>query len=362
MAARPDATRAAIAFDSPLHPPPGALRCLVVDDEAMVRRSVVRMLEAQGFACLEAASGREALEVLARTGEIPVIISDLRMPELDGLEFLGEVRQRYPDAAVLMLSGMAETSIAVECLHQGAADFLLKPVSVGEMQARVTRALEKRALVLQNRFYQATLERRVQEQALRIQELFLEGVQMLARALEAKDAYTSGHSIRVSRYSTATARGLGFEGPELEFIRLGGELHDIGKIGTREAVLHKPGLLTEDEFRQITEHPVLGERMLSPLARESPAVLRIVRSHHERLDGAGFPDGLRGDRIPLEARIVAVADTFDAMTTRRPYRDSRSPADALAEMRRVAGTQLDPDAVEAFATAFPDLGALPLTA
>jgi putative nucleotidyltransferase with HDIG domain len=320
------------------------------------------MLDAQGFACLEAATGRQGLDVLGRIGEIPLIISDLRMPELDGLGFLGEVRQRYPDAAVLMLSGMAETSIAVECLHQGAADFLLKPVSVGEMQARVARALEKRALVMQNRFYQATLERRVQEQALRIQELFLEGVQMLARALEAKDAYTSGHSIRVSRYSTATARGLGLDGPDLECIRLGGELHDIGKIGTREAVLHKPGLLTPDEFRQISEHPVLGERMLSPLARESPAVLRIVRSHHERLDGGGFPDGLRGDCIPLEARIVAVADAFDAMTTRRPYRESRSPADALAEMRRVSGTQLDPDAVDAFADAFPDLSALPLTA
>ncbi len=341
---------------------PGAPRCLVVDDEPMVRRSVVRMLEAQGFACFEAGSGREGLEVLARTGELPLIVSDLRMPELDGLGFLEEVRQRYPDTAIVMLSGMAETTIAVECLHQGAADFLLKPVSVGEMQARVTRALEKRALVMQNRFYQAHLERRVHEQAQRIQELFLEGVQMLARALEAKDAYTSGHSIRVSRYSLATAARLGFNSDALECIRVGGELHDIGKIGTREAVLHKPGSLTADEFRQITEHPVLGERMLSPLARESPGVLRIVRSHHERLDGTGFPDGLVGDRIPVEARIVAVADTFDAMTTRRPYRDSRSPTDALAEMRRVAGSQLDPEAVEAFASAYPDLAARPLSA
>jgi putative nucleotidyltransferase with HDIG domain len=333
-----------------------------VDDEPMVRRSVVRMLTAQGFTCFEAANGRQALEVLTRTGELPLVISDLRMPELDGIGLLQELRHRYPDSAVIMLSGVAETSVAVECLHLGAADFLLKPVSVGEMQARVTRALEKRALVMQNRFYQAHLERRVHEQSQRIQELFLEGVQMLARALEAKDAYTSGHSIRVSRYSLATAECLGFEGDALQCIRVGGELHDIGKIGTREAVLHKPGSLTAEEFRQITEHPVLGERMLSPLARESPAVLRIVRSHHERIDGKGFPDGLRGDRIPIEARIVAVADAFDAMTTRRPYRESRSPVDALEELRRVAGSQLDPEAVAAFADAFPDLGTLPLSA
>src|ERR687894_1936407 len=331
----------------------GSANCLVVDDEPSVRRSLTRMLQAQGFTCLEACSGREGLQVLEQTGEIPLIISDMRMPELDGMGFLEAVRQKFPDSSVIMLSGVSETSTAVDCLHRGAADFLLKPISLSELQARVARALEKRALVLQNRFYQQHLERQVQEQAHRIQELFLQGVQMLARALEAKDAYTRGHSIRVSQYAVATAARLGFDGPGLDGIRLGGELHDIGKIGTREAVLHKAGALTPDEFRQITEHPALGERMLAPLAHESPDVLRIVRSHHERLDGAGFPDGLRGDKIPIEARIVAVADSFDAMTTRRPYREARPPDDAMLELRRVAGTQLDPDAVEAFIIAFP---------
>lgn len=338
----------------------GAASCLVVDDEPAVRRSLVRMLESQGFSCYEAGTGYEGLEVLDRLqGDPPLIISDMRMPELDGMGFLKEVRQRYPDTSVIMLSGTTETSTAVDCLHLGAADFLLKPISLGEFQARVARVLEKRALVLQNRFYQEHLEQRVQEQAQRIHDLFLQGVQMLARALEAKDSYTRGHSIRVSQYAVATATQLGFGGNELDCIRLGGELHDIGKIGTREAVLHKPGSLTEDEFRQITEHPALGERMLSPLASDSPQVLRIVRSHHERLDGLGFPDGLRGDKIPVEARIVAVADSFDAMTTERPYRESRPAAEAISELRRVAGTQLDPDIVEAFVAAIQDSAALP---
>jgi response regulator RpfG family c-di-GMP phosphodiesterase len=350
--------------NSPGAPPivAGSANCLVVDDEPSVRRSLVRMLQAQGFNCFEAGSGREALGVLERIGEAPLVISDMRMPELDGVGLLEAVRQRYPDTSVIMLTGMTETTTAVDCLHMGAADFLLKPISVGELQARVARVLEKRALVLQNRYYQQNLERQVHEQAQRIQELFLQGVQMLARALEAKDAYTRGHSIRVSQYAVGTARRLGFDGPSLDGIRLGGELHDIGKIGMREAVLHKPGTLTDDEFRQITEHPALGERMLLPLAAESPDVLRIVRSHHERLDGRGFPDGLRGEKIPIEARIVAVADAFDAMTTERPYRDSRPPDVAVAELRRVAGTQLDPDAVEAFVAAFPEPGDLPLSA
>jgi putative nucleotidyltransferase with HDIG domain len=340
----------------------GAANCLIVDDEPSVRRSLVRMLQAQGFTCFEAGTGREALGVLERIGEAPLVISDMKMPELDGIGLLGALRERYPDTSVIMLTGMSETTTAVDCLHMGAADFLLKPISVGELQARVARVLEKRALVLQNRFYQEHLERQVHEQAVRIQELFLQGVQMLARALEAKDAYTRGHSIRVSQYAVGTAQRLGFDGASLDGIRLGGELHDIGKIGTREAVLHKPGTLTDEEFRQITEHPVLGERMLLPLARESPDVLRIVRSHHERLDGRGFPDGLRGEMIPIEARIVAVADSFDAMTTERPYRDARQPDDAVDELRRVAGTQLDPAAVEAFVDAFPDPADLPLSA
>src|SRR3954469_24747986 len=179
---------------------------------------------------------------------------------------------------------------------------------------------------------------------------------------EASDACSRGHSMRVSQYAVATASRLGFTGQGLEGIRLGGELHDIGKIGTREAVLHKPTSLTPEEFRQITEHPALGERMLSPLAPESPDVLKIVRSHHERLDGRGFPDGLRGEKIPIEARIVAVADSFDAMTTRRPYREARPPDDAMGELRKVAGTQLDPKAVEAFVASYPDPSVLPIPA
>jgi putative nucleotidyltransferase with HDIG domain len=313
-----------------------------------------------GLSPLEAASGDEALEILAREGEVPVVISDVNMPGLHGIEFLEEVVRRFPETGVLMLSGVADVKVAVQCLDKGALDYIAKPALIEEVRARLAKALEKRDLILQKRFYQKNLELRVRVQANRIRELFLQGVQTLAHALEAKDAYTSGHSIRVSRYAMQTAVRLGFTGERLEEIRLGAELHDIGKIGTREAVLNKPGPLTDDEFRHITEHTILGERILAPLARENPTVLRIVRHHHERMDGRGFPDRLQGGDIPIEARIVCVVDAFDAMTTNRAYRASRTPAEAMEELDRCVGGHFDTDVVGAFKAAFPDPTILPL--
>ena len=336
-------------------------RCLVVDDDDLVRHAMVRVIEGQGLSCVEANSGTAALELLERQGEVPVIISDIHMPGMDGLELLRQVRQRWPDAAVIMLTAVADVETAVSCMQIGAVDYIAKPVIVDEVRTRVARAIEKRELTLQNRFYQKHLETRVRQQAQRIRELFLEGVQTLAHALEAKDAYTRGHSKRVSWYAVKTGVNLGFTGDELEELRLGAELHDIGKIGTREEVLNKQGPLTTEEFRHIAEHTVLGERILAPLARETPRVLRIVRSHHERHNGAGFPDGLAGEAIPIEARVVAVADAFDAMTTNRTYRALRPPTAAFEELRRCIGEQFDARVVDAFERAFPDPSQLPIS-
>jgi putative nucleotidyltransferase with HDIG domain len=332
----------------------------VVDDDAQVRHSLARVIEAHGLATKEAASGAEALAILERDGEVPLVISDIYMPEMDGVTFIREALQRFPDMAIVMLTGVAEVATAVECLKLGALDYISKPMHIEEVRARVDKALEKRDLVLQNRFYQQHLESRVRELDRRNKQSLINGVQMLVQALEAKDAYTSGHSTRVSRYAVKTAVQLGYTGERLEQIRLGGELHDIGKIGTREDLLNKPGPLTPEEFQKIKEHSALGERILAPFMAESPSVLGIVRSHHERLDGAGFPDGLSGDAIPREARIVAVVDAFDAMTTNRAYRPPRTPSDAVGELRRCAGTHFDGVVVEAFLRAFPDPAALPI--
>ena len=331
-----------------------------MDDDAQVRSALVRVIESQGLACLQAGSGAAALEVLKAEGEVPVCISDINMPEMDGVTFLREALKLYPDMAIIMLTGVAEVTTAVECLQLGALDYISKPVLIDEVRARLQKALEKRELILQNRFYQQHLESRVRELDRRNKQSLINGVQTLVHALEAKDAYTSGHSTRVSRYAIKTGVVLGYTGDRLEAIRLGGELHDIGKIGTREAILNKPGPLSMEEFAHVKVHVTLGERILAPFMRESPAVLRIVRSHHERMDGGGFPDGLRADEIPAEARLVAVVDAFDAMTTNRAYRPSRTPSEAVEELRQCAGMHFDPDVVEAFQTAFPDVAALPL--
>ncbi len=308
---------------------------------------------------MEAGSGIEGMELLARLGSVPLVITDVHMPGMDGLEFLRELRLRHPDTAVIMLTAVADVRDAVMCLQMGAMDYMAKPVVIDEVRARVSQALERRKLILENRFYQKHLESRVKQQAQRIKEMFLEGVQALAHALEAKDPYTRGHSKRVSMYAVKTAVRLGFTADPLEEIRLGGELHDIGKIDTPETILNKPGPLSPDEFERVTRHALLGERILAPFVRETPVVLRIVRSHHERMDGKGFPDGLAGDAIPFEARIVAVADAFDAITTSRAYRAPRNAEEAFEELKQCSGTHFDPAVVEAFTSAFAELKTLP---
>jgi HD-GYP domain-containing protein (c-di-GMP phosphodiesterase class II) len=238
--------------------------------------------------------------------------------------------------------------VAVSCLSLGAMDYLTKPFHLGEVKARVRQALERRALLVERRMYQTRLEERVAEQARRIEALFLAGIQSLAVALEVKDRYTRGHSERVSRYSVGIARALGLGADAVRQIEIGGHLHDIGKIGVREAVLNKAGPLSEDEYAHIMTHPVVGSRLLRPLLADMPIAMHVVRSHHERLDGGGVPDGLAGDEVPLEARIAAVADSFDAMTSHRPYRAGMTREAAVAELRRCVGAQYCPEVVEAF--------------
>jgi len=315
---------------------------------------------------LEAGDGTEAMALLAGGSSVPLIITDLYMPGMDGLALLREVRRTHPDTAVLVITGVAEVATAVECLQEGAADYLSKPVLVEEVKARVQNALEKRRLTLENRWleerYKQQLEEKLRELGRRNQEMFLGQVQMAVRMLEAKDVYTRGHSQRVARYATGIAVQLGITGDLLDQVKLGGELHDIGKIGTRDAVLNKPGPLTPEEFEEIKRHVLEGEEILEPLRKDHPAVLQIVRSHHEHLDGSGFPDGLAGVGIPQVARIISVADAFDAMTTSRAYRATRSVEAALAELDRCAGSQFDPAIVAAFHRAFPDPDRLPLAA
>ncbi len=325
--------------------------CLIVDDEPRLRQVLVHLMRNDGFTCLEAGNGEEALALLAQH-PVLLVMSDLRMPKMDGLELLRQIRGRWPDIAVVMITAVADVEVAVSCLAIGAMDYLTKPFHLEEVRARVAQGVEKRRLVIENRGYQESLQEKVAVQARRLEELFLASIQSLAEALEVKDPYTRGHSIRVSHYSVVIANEMGLAGELLRQVELGGHVHDIGKIGVREEVLNKPGKLTAAEYEHIMTHPMVGWRILAPLLGETPVALNIVRSHHERFDGRGGPDRIAGRDIPLEARIAAAADSFDAMTSDRPYRpDGLSLDEAVKEIQRCSGTQFDPDIVAALMSA-----------
>jgi putative two-component system response regulator len=332
-------------------------RCLIVDDEAPLRAILRRVMEADGFTCMEAPSGVEALELLQQES-VPLVLSDYHMPRMDGGELLRNIHERWPDTAVVMVTAVSDVDQAVRCLDEGALDYVTKPFRIEEIRGRVGQALEKRRLLLENRQYREQLEARVVAQAHAYENLFLASLQSLADALEVKDAYTWGHSTRVCRYAMAIARELSVSEEMMRQIDLGSRLHDLGKIGVREDVLNKDGPLTDAEYAHVMEHPVIGWKLLAPLMSDAPHALAVVRSHHERYDGKGAPDQLSANDIPLEARITAVADSFDAMTSGRSYRAGMSVEYALSELHRCSGTQFDPECVAAFeralvASAFP---------
>ena len=237
-------------------------------------------------------------------------------------------------------------------------DYLTKPFNIEEVRARVRQALEKRRLVRRPSSLPGTAGRARARAGPPAGGIVPRDDAGLCAALEVKDPYTRGHSIRVSQYSVAIARAMALDGESVRQIEIGGHLHDIGKIGVREAVLNKPGPLTDEEYEHIMTHPVVGWRILSPLLSDVPMALHIVRSHHERFDGRGIPDGLEAGEIPLEARIAAVADAFDAMTSGRAYRQGgrMTLTAAVAEVERCCGTQFDPDVVAAFSRALAEGG------
>ncbi len=319
---------------------------LIVDDEEMVRRLLHQKLSSEGYRCEEAGGADQALYEL-KSKPVALVLLDIRMPGKSGAELLPEIKASYPDTAVIMATAITDTSTAIQCMKEGAYDYITKPFNLDEVVLSIDRALEKRRLELENRDYQQHLEQRVEAQARKIRASFLSAITALAYALEAKDKYTSGHSRRVAETSIAIAEELGLPQHSTERIRQAGLIHDIGKIGVRESVLNKPGRLTDEEFQHVKYHCEMGEHILTPIV-EDEEMLKVVRHHHERYDGTGYPDRLKYEQIPLGARILAVADSYDAMTSERPYRKAMSAEAACAEIERGKRTQFDPEVADAF--------------
>lgn len=321
-------------------------RLLVVDDEEFIRLLVRERLEIAGFSVDEACNGEEAL---IRMTERPysVLLTDVRMPVMDGISLLKDASARHPDTARIVMTAYAELETAVAALKAGAFDYLIKPFSFEVMLVTIRNALSKRAMAIQIRDYQANLENKVREQTDLINSMYIRSIHSLIKALEAKDLYTRGHSQRVTLYSVAIGTRLGFERNRLENLRRAAVLHDLGKIGIRESILNKASRLTALEFDEIHRHPELAIRILSPIPFFRP-LLPFILHHHERIDGTGYPGHLAREEIPLESRVLAVADAFDAMTSTRAYRKALPREEALQEIGRCSGTQFDPEVVSCF--------------
>ncbi|HUU54243.1 MAG TPA: HD domain-containing phosphohydrolase [Armatimonadota bacterium] len=324
---------------------PVRARVLVVDDDASVRSLLAQVLADAGCVVECAADGAAALGALRRSA-FALAMVDLRLPGMSGTELAAAIADNWPDTAVIIATGVDSVATAVGCLRSGVYDYLTKPFDIADVAVRVQRALQRRRVILENHRRQQQLRVSVGRETRSARRTFLGAINSLSSALEAKDDSTRGHSERVSRIASEIARAIDARPEDVRRIRLGGRLHDIGKIGVRESVLLKPGKLTEEEWRQVQVHPVIGERILGPILLDSQTV-RMVRHHHERYGGGGYPDRLVGSSIPLGSRVLAVADAFDALTSDRPYRRRLSPEGALAVLRDGAGQQWQPTLVEA---------------
>lgn len=333
--------------------PPAPPRILIVDDDDSVRDVISVLLAEEGYNCVVANGAEMALDV-AGEAETPLVISDMKMPGKDGLWLLDNLRERLPDTSVIMLTGYGDTESAVDCLRRGAVDYLLKPPKLTDLIRAIERALAKRRIELARKRYQKKLERKVRDRTAELRTAFKDiantyqnTLLALVAALDAREHETSDHSQRVVSYTSAIANIMGIQGKELEEIGRGALLHDIGKIGVPDAVLLKPGKLTPDEWMEMRKHPDIGFQMIQNIPfLSTPA--QIVLSHQERWDGAGYPRNLQKHEIHVGARIFAVADTLDAMTSDRPYRKGTTFANAIQEIKRCANTQFDPEVVRAF--------------
>jgi response regulator RpfG family c-di-GMP phosphodiesterase len=326
---------------------------LIVDDDWQVREVLHEIFLTSGYPCQMAEDGREGL-ALFRAARPALVVTDLKMPNMDGTQLLQAILAEEPDTAVIILTGAADVKTAIESLKLGAYDFIMKPVNIDELVIAAERALERRQLLIERRQYQAYLELRVEEatrdlQAAygQLQETYRATLEALGSALDTRDIGTESHSRRVHGYSLATAHEYGVPAADLADIAHGVLLHDIGKIGIPDAILLKPGPLTPGEWNVMRRHPEIGRRLIERIPFLRGAV-PVVYHHHERWDGSGYPVGLKGEDIPLGARIFSAVDAFDAMTFDRPYSKAISFDAAKAELRRCAGSHFDPRVVEAF--------------
>jgi len=332
--------------------PAGIVTVLVVDDEEPIRNALRKFLKQQQFEVHAASSAEEALQQL-RLHKISLMLSDIRMPGTSGVDLVPQALEIEPELAILMLTAVNDATSAALCMQRGAMDYLTKPIELVDLGRAVQRALKRRETLVENRHLNQWLKEEVttrtaelHRQQHRMERISTATLEALVNALEAKDPYLRGHSARVADLSANVATEMGLAEEEVERVRMAGRLHDLGKIGTRDAVVNKEGPLTAEQFEHVKQHVIIGAQILAPLAHLGD-IVAMVKSHHERFDGTGYPDGLRGEEIPQGGRVIAAAEVYDALTTARPYQDKLTPEEAVERMADLSGTVLDPKVYEA---------------
>lgn len=306
-------------------------RILVVDDDVGILESLKAFLTFKGFLVQAFFEGAAALESF-RSEPFPLVLTDLMMPGITGQELLTEVKKIDSTTEVVVMTGYGTIDSAVSTIRAGAYDYIVKPFKMDALLHTLGKAQSHRDLVKENR---------------RLQEDSLNVLRTMVNVLEHRDAYTAGHSQRVTEITMATARAINMPDEEMNTLRLAGLIHDLGKIGIEDDILRKPGRLDEREYSIIKTHPEKGVQIIEPLDFLKDTI-PIILHHHERFDGTGYPKGLGGHEIPLGSRIIAAADTFDAMTSSRAYRKARNNEEAIAELVRCSGSQFDPEIVELY--------------
>jgi response regulator RpfG family c-di-GMP phosphodiesterase len=328
-------------------------KVLIVDDEDNIRSVLLKHFEEEGSEAIASPSALDALNQM-KNQSFSLIISDVMMPGMSGIEFLRLAKKQSPETAFIIITGLMDINTAVNSLRLGAFDFLTKPFELTALRRAVDRALDRRRLLVENRFYREELERQVRDRTFELNEALYDveesykiTLEALVTALDAREHETRAHSQRVREYTLTLAQNLSLKHDDLIQVGRGALLHDVGKIGVQDSILLKPGKLNEEEWVEMRKHPQIGYNILQSIEFLSPAA-EIVLCHQERWDGKGYPNGLAGLDIPLGARIFAVVDTLDAMTSDRPYRKAMSFDVALEEIRACSGTQFDPRVVSAF--------------
>ena len=331
---------------------------LVVDDEPSICHLVSRLLEKQGYAC---ATCESAMEAVKRIASVPyeLVISDIMMPGMTGIDLLARIKKSHPDIAFIMLTAIDDHETAVRALDLGAFGYVIKPFEANELIINVVNSLRRRELEMERNRYEDRLEGEVRERTAEIRATQEQITLRLVTASGYRDEETGAHIRRMGEYAAILAQGMGLKGEAVEEIRLAAPMHDIGKIGVADAILKKPGKLSEEEFKQIKEHTTIGARILegSPIA-----LLNLARDialyHHEKWNGSGYQQGLREEEIPFCARIVAICDVYDALVNDRVYRPALPEDKALAIMKEGRSTHFDPHILDIFLDQLPQIHAI----